>query len=98
MLTGQFLGQLRDAQNNPIANTGLWGLKFGNGGNGGNPNILYFAAGIQDEQEGLFGSISLVPEPSSVLLAGLGGVQLLVAFGWRRRKIQLANADTALSA
>ncbi len=42
---------------------GLWGLIFGNGGNGGDPNVLYFTAGIpgptgEPEDHGLFGSIS----------------------------------------
>jgi hypothetical protein len=46
-----FLGQLLDAAHNPIANTGLWGLIFGNGGSGGNPNTLYIAAGIEDETQ-----------------------------------------------
>lgn len=68
--TGQFLGQLRDDMGNPIANPGLWGLTFGNGGNGGDPNVLYFAAGIQGETQGLFGAIRgvEVPEPSSSVL------------------------------
>lgn len=80
-LTGQFLGQLLDAQGIPIANPGLRGLIFGNGGMGGDPNTLYFAAGIQDEREGLFGSISpvgvtAVPEPSSALLWGIAGLAM----------------------
>jgi uncharacterized protein (TIGR03118 family) len=72
--TGSFLGQLLDSNANPLANTGLWGLVFGNGGNGGNPNKLYFAAGINGERDGLFGAISLVPEPASLLLVLLGGI------------------------
>ena len=62
-----FLGRLGDENDNPIANTGLWGLAFGNGGSAGNPNTLYFAAGINDEASDLFGSISAltaVAEPS----------------------------------
>ena len=62
--------------NNPIANPGLWGLSFGNGGNGGDPNLLYFNAGIQNEQQGLFGSISPVPEPSSGVLLSLAGLSV----------------------
>jgi uncharacterized protein (TIGR03118 family) len=64
--TGAFLGQLTNSSGNPIAIRGLWGLRFGNGGNGGDPNTLYFAAGIPGpggmvEDHGLFGSISVVP-------------------------------------
>jgi len=83
--TGAFLGQLLDQNGNPIANTGLWGLTFGNGGNGGDPNKLYFAAGINDEADGLFGSISAVPEPSTVVL-GLIAVGMLGArWQWKNR-------------
>ncbi|MFO0956173.1 MAG: TIGR03118 family protein [Isosphaeraceae bacterium] len=70
--TGAFLGQLSDAQGTPLSNLGLWGLQFGNGGNGGDPNTLYFAAGINGERDGLFGAIRLVPEPSSIILLGSG--------------------------
>jgi hypothetical protein len=36
---------------------GLWGLRLGNGGSGGDPNKIYFAAGINGESDGLVGSI-----------------------------------------
>jgi len=59
--TGALLGQLADDSSHAISIEGLWGLKFGNGGNGGDPNTLYFAAGIAGpdelEDHGLFGSI-----------------------------------------
>jgi uncharacterized protein (TIGR03118 family) len=83
--TGAFLGQLLDKNGNPISNPGLWGLKFGNGGNGGDPNTLYFAAGINGEQDGLFGAIRVVPEPSSIVMGGLG-LSLVAAIGARRRR------------
>jgi uncharacterized protein (TIGR03118 family) len=57
--TGQLLGQLADADNHPIINVGIWGMTFGNGAGGTRTNTLYFAAGINREQDGLFGSISL---------------------------------------
>jgi uncharacterized protein (TIGR03118 family) len=60
-VTGKFLGTLTDASGKPILNPGLWALTFGNGGNGGNPNTLYFTAGINGEKDGLFGSIQAVP-------------------------------------
>ena len=64
--TGAFLGQIQDDKCNPIVIEGLWGLKFGNGGNGGDPDRLYFTAGIPGpppgavEDHGLFGSIQPV--------------------------------------
>jgi len=56
--TGRFLGQLSDAAGHPIANVGIWGITFGNGAGGTRKNTLYFAAGINNENDGLFGSIS----------------------------------------
>jgi uncharacterized protein (TIGR03118 family) len=89
--TGAFQGTISDVNGNPIINDGLWGLRFGNGGNGGNPNTLYIAAGIQDEQHGLFAAISGVPEPSTTgAMAGLGLVGLCVAARLRRRKTTTA--------
>jgi uncharacterized protein (TIGR03118 family) len=58
--TGAFLNQLRDGNGNAITINGLWGLAFGNGGLAGDTNTLFFAAGFNDEADGLFGSI--VPE------------------------------------
>ena len=55
--TGEFLGMLRDKQGKPIVNEGLWALRFGNGTKAGDPNTLFFTAGLNDEKNGLFGSI-----------------------------------------
>jgi uncharacterized protein (TIGR03118 family) len=57
--TGKFLGQLADAGGHPIANPGIWAMTFGNGAGGTHTNTLYFAAGINHEQDGLLGSITL---------------------------------------
>lgn len=56
-VTGAFLDQLRDGNGNAITINGLWGLAFGNGGRAGSANTLFFAAGFNDEADGLFGSI-----------------------------------------
>jgi uncharacterized protein (TIGR03118 family) len=53
---GNFRGQL-DSGSGPIVIDGLWGLRLGNGGAGGDPNKIYFAAGINGEVDGLVGSI-----------------------------------------
>jgi uncharacterized protein (TIGR03118 family) len=55
--TGALHGQLEDAQGVPLAIDGLWGITFGDGDEAGNPNVLYFAAGPDDETHGLFGRI-----------------------------------------
>jgi uncharacterized protein (TIGR03118 family) len=54
---GHFRGQLGNGAGEAIHIDGLWGLRFGNAGSGGDPNVLYFAAGINHEADGLFGSI-----------------------------------------
>ncbi|MGA3032205.1 MAG: TIGR03118 family protein [Terracidiphilus sp.] len=56
--TFAFIGQVQDASGNPIANSGLWEIIFGSSGVG-DPNTLYFAAGINGEKDGLFGSIAV---------------------------------------
>jgi uncharacterized protein (TIGR03118 family) len=90
--TGVFLGALRGADGSPLHVPGLWGLTFGNGGSGGDPGFLYFAAGIPGpsgelEDHGLFGSLAPVstPEPATLALfaTGLAGV---LATGRRRRR------------
>ena len=55
--TGAFLGQLQGQSGRPIAINGLWGVAFGNGGLAGDTSTLFFAAGLNDEVDGLFGSI-----------------------------------------
>jgi uncharacterized protein (TIGR03118 family) len=60
-LSGNFLGALGDVNGNPIVIEGLRSLIFGNGGKGGDPNKLYFTAGIGGAQHGLFGSLAPAP-------------------------------------
>jgi uncharacterized protein (TIGR03118 family) len=62
--TGKYLGTLTGPDGRPIFNQALWYIGFGNGGNGGNLNTLYFTAGIDMETHGLFGSIQPIPSLS----------------------------------
>ena len=39
---------------------GLWGIGFGNGGPSGDPHVLYFAAGPDEESHGYFGEVDFV--------------------------------------
>lgn len=55
---GIFQGLLKGTDGKPITIDGLWGLGFGNGATAGPVNTLFFAAGINDEQDGLFGTIT----------------------------------------
>jgi uncharacterized protein (TIGR03118 family) len=58
--SGRFMGMLQDATNNPIMIQGLWDLSFGSGGGSGPATTLYFTAGSDGEQHGLFGSLTPV--------------------------------------
>lgn len=78
ILTGNFLGQVDDANGNPLHLDGLWGLMNGNGTNSDAQGV-YFTAGLNGEQDGLFGVMHAVPEPSSwaLMLLGFGAMGLL---------------------
>jgi uncharacterized protein (TIGR03118 family) len=92
--TGAFQGTLKDDNGNPIVNEGLWALQFGNGGNGGSRDSLYFTAGIDHETHGLFGSITPVPEPATTgAFAALGLVGLCAFARLRRKKAEPASAE-----
>jgi uncharacterized protein (TIGR03118 family) len=51
-------GGLRDSRGRQISIDGLWGIGFGNDHASGSSHALYFAAGPNDEHDGLFGSIT----------------------------------------
>jgi uncharacterized protein (TIGR03118 family) len=80
--TGAFIGTVSDSKGNPIVNSGLWALDFGN--SSANPNALYFTAGLNQGADGLFGDIQSTPEPGSLGIATLGVFGLL-GYGWKRR-------------
>lgn len=50
-------GQLQDSTGKPIQNDALWEILFGANGTG-DPNTLYFTAGVNNEKGGLFGTIT----------------------------------------
>lgn len=55
--TTEFIDYVRDAKGQPIKNDKIWGILFGNGESLGDKDALYFAAGPEDETDGVFGSI-----------------------------------------
>ncbi|MBV8895442.1 MAG: TIGR03118 family protein [Acidobacteriaceae bacterium] len=84
--SGNFLGTLTDGNGNPIVNENLWALDFRtNGGSSSVPNGLYFDAGINGENDGLFGYLAPAPEPSVYGLATLG-LTLVGGFAVARKR------------
>jgi len=84
-VTGSYVGTLDGADGKPIQLPGLWQIEPGNNGDAGSSDNLYFAAGIGDEQHGLFGYLSSgVPEPATwaIMIVGFGGIGLMA----RRRR------------
>ncbi|MDX6455616.1 MAG: hypothetical protein QOD48_1723 [Gaiellaceae bacterium] len=51
-------GTLRGTDGKKLVIDGLWALQFGNGGQNGTPDTLFFTAGPNDESHGLFGTIT----------------------------------------
>jgi uncharacterized protein (TIGR03118 family) len=90
--TGAFLGTLLNSSGQPIDNPGLWGLAFRSASSGFDPNTLFFTAGIGLEggniyTHGLFGAITLVPEPSSAILLGIGMILVCGVRRWGARRV-----------
>src|ERR1700758_2671370 len=56
-------GQLQDSTGKPIQNEDLWEILFGSNGTG-DPNTLYFSAGVNNEKGGLFGAIAVAAAPA----------------------------------
>ncbi len=82
-ITGKFMGTIPISVGAGNTPGGLWDLTFGNGGNGGSADALYFSDGINGEADGLFGVLTVaVPEPSSFVLLS-ASVALL---GLRRKR------------
>jgi len=87
--TGALIDTLKDANGNPIDIPGLWGLRPGNGGNGGIASDIYFAAGIpgpggEVEDHGLFGVLSAVPDGGASTGLLLGATVVGMAASRRR--------------
>ena len=62
VLTGEFVGTLKDVTGKPIKIDQLWGLEFGGGtAKNGAKNQLFFTAGPDSSLAGTFGVISVAP-------------------------------------
>lgn len=53
----EFVDVMKDEKGNAVKIDKVWGILFGNGESLGDANALYYAAGPDDEQDGLFGSL-----------------------------------------
>jgi uncharacterized protein (TIGR03118 family) len=58
--SGAFAGYLRTPDSKIISIDGIWGLAFGNGISLGDSHALYFTAGPNGEEDGLFGRLNAV--------------------------------------
>ena len=82
--TDAFLGTLDGSNGLPLVNDFLWALETRAPGGTFDPNAVYFTAGINDQQDGLFGEITLTPEPATIVETATGVIALALA-GFRRR-------------
>jgi hypothetical protein len=62
--TGEFRDYLRDGTGRPIVIDKLWGLAFGNGVSLGDLDSLYFTAGPNEEQDGIFARLRHASSPA----------------------------------
>ena len=56
--THKFIGWVRNPDDSLVTIDGLWSLTFGNDATAGPANTLFFTAGINNEADGLFGTLT----------------------------------------
>ncbi len=95
--SGTLIETLRDANGNPITIDGLWGLRFGNGGNFGSTNTLYFTAGPNGESDGLFGDLGHGAGAGHLGRDGTESLGLLWRGGDPRRRVSDASRGRGLN-
>lgn len=61
--SGTMVGKVSDSSSAAIATPGLWGIAFGNDANNQPHNTLFFAAGTNNESNGLYGRIDVGATP-----------------------------------
>ncbi|MFM0529353.1 TIGR03118 family protein [Paraburkholderia strydomiana] len=68
--SGQSMGAVKSSNGSAIVEPGLWGIAFGNGLNNQPATTLFFAAGPNDEANGVYGRIDLNPASTSSSATG----------------------------
>jgi len=58
--TKKFIGFVRNPDDSLVFIDGLWSLTFGNNGNAGSSTTLFFTAGLNNETDGVFGTLTPV--------------------------------------
>jgi len=56
--THKFIGFVKNTDETLLTISGIWSLTFGNNGGAGSSTTLFFTAGINDENDGLFGTLT----------------------------------------
>jgi uncharacterized protein (TIGR03118 family) len=70
--SGQSMGPLKGPSGSPLVEPGLWGIAFGNNLSNQPSNTLFFAAGPNNEANGVYGRIDLNTTSSSGTNTGFG--------------------------
>jgi uncharacterized protein (TIGR03118 family) len=76
--TGRFISALSDQSGQPIVNDRLWALSPGSGSSTSSPQTLYFTAGVNDENDGLFASLTFSTTKSKPAQGGGGGTPYMI--------------------
>jgi uncharacterized protein (TIGR03118 family) len=90
--TGEFEGQLQDPRGNPLTVPGLWALRFGTGGQTGDPHALFFTSGPNRGRDGFFGSLTALNPHDAADPDAAGAAETDRA----SIKAAIANLDTIL--
>jgi len=78
--TDMFLGTLDGTNGQPLDNPFLWALETRTGGANVNTDAVYFTAGINNQEDGLFGEITAAtPEPATIFGTATGLIALVLA-------------------
>jgi uncharacterized protein (TIGR03118 family) len=77
-VTAAYLGTINGTNGQPLVNDFLWALETRTGGTGSDLDAVYFTAGINNQEDGLFGKIDPVPEPATIFGTASGMIGLLL--------------------